>query len=140
MLNSASLFAERRMSLGLSINDVQSHLSSKGFNYSIDLINAIERGERRFPVENPGFMLAMAECLSMPVMSLRQAALNGINSLRAERAFWQKTHRLRPQNQFLLRWVLQHPDVTQIPGFSTWFELVKVIALQLPYEWFAGRR
>jgi len=140
MLNSTSLFSERRMSLGLSVNDVQLHLSSRGFNYSVDLISAIERGERRFPVENPGFLLAMAECLSMPVMSLRQAALNSIGSLRAERAFWQKAQKLRPQNQFLLRWVLQHPDVTQIPGFNTWFELVKVIALQLPDEWFVQRK
>lgn len=140
MLNSTTVFAERRMALGLSVNDVHSRLSSKGFNYSVDLIAALDRGERRFPLDNPGFMLAMADCLSMPVMSLRQAAMNSINGLRAERAFWQKAQKLRPQNQFLLRFVLEHPDVTQIPGFNTLFELVKVMALQLPDEWFVRRR
>ena len=136
MLNSTTVFASRRMSLGLSVADVQSHLSSRGFNYSIDLIHAIDRGERRFPVENTGLLLAMAECLGLPVMSLRQAVMQHIEGSRAERAFWTKAKHLRPQNQILLRWVLQHPDVTLIPGFTLWFELVKAIALQLPDEWF----
>jgi hypothetical protein len=126
----------RRQTLGLSLRDVQSRLSGHGFNYSIDMLAAFERGERRFPLENPGLVVAMSQCLEMPIAHLWQAARREADTLRAERQFWNRFQRLRPQNQVLLRFVLNHPIVTEIPGFNFWFELVKSIALQLPDRWF----
>jgi hypothetical protein len=140
MINSMQPFAYRRESLGLSLSDVQSRLSNYGFNYPVETLEAMERGERRFPVENPGFVLAMSQCLDMPVLEVQQVARNSVQALRAERAFWNKVGRLRPQNQVLLRFVFKHPNLTLIPGFDFMFEVVKAIALQLPDEWFTPRR
>ena len=139
MLNVAhpfvNLFADRRQVLGLSLVEFQTHLASHGFNYSLDMIQAIEQGDRGFPMHNPGFTLAVAESLAMPISSVQQT----VRATTAERSFWRKVERLRPQNQVLLRLVLQHPNLTLIPGFNVWFELVKAIALQLPDEWFVDR-
>ncbi len=132
-------FAQRRLALGLSLADVQTFLSRRGFQYSVDLIRALERGERTFPVENPGFVLAMSECLQLSAASLRQTAQQVTQSLRAERRFWTHIARLRPQNKLLLDFVLHHPEITQIPGFNIWFEIIKSIALQLPDSWFISR-
>ncbi len=139
MINSMQPFLYRRETLGLSISDVQIRLSSYGFHYPVETLQAIERGERRFPLENPGFVLAMSHCLNMPVRDVQQAARQSSDALRAERAFWNKVGRLRPQNQVLLRFVFKHPNLTLIPGFDFIFELVKTIALQLPDEWFIPR-
>ena len=125
-------FSMRRESLGLSLSDVQVHLSRQGFNYSVDMIRAFEQGERGFPIQNAGFVLAMSECLNMPVMSVRNAA----TSNQATRMFYQRVERLKPQNQYLLDFVLRHPTVTQVPGFNFWFELAKSVALRLPDDWF----
>jgi hypothetical protein len=128
----------RRESLGLSLSDVRSFLSKRGFNYSVEMLQAMERGERRLPVA-PGFVVAMSECLRMPVSNVWQTAHSTGMSMRAENVFWNKVQRLRPQNQLLLRFVLQHPEVTSIPGFDLCFKVVKAIALKLPDEWFVGR-
>ncbi len=128
-------FADRRQALGLSLIEFQSHLASHGFNYSLDVIQAIEQGDRGFPLHNPGFTLAVAESLALPVSSVQQT----VRATSAERSFWRKVERLRPQNQALLRLVLQHPNLTLIPGFNVLFELIKAIALQLPDEWFVDR-
>lgn len=129
-------FAQRRIDLGLTLNDVQAFLSRRGFHYSAELIGAMERGERTFPVESTGFVLAMSEVLQLSAVTLRQTAQQITQAMRAERRFWNRMEGLRPQNKFLLNFVLQHPDVTLIPGFNVWFELVKSVALQLPDCWF----
>ena len=136
MLNATHPFIERRQALGLSLMDVQSQLRSHGFNYSIDMIRAIEQGERGFPIGNPGFALVISKCLSMPVMSVHQTARQVMNDARSQQMFSSRIQRLCPQNQVLLRFVLRHPDLMEIPGFNTLFEIVKSIALQLPDEWF----
>lgn len=130
-------FAQRRIALGLTLNDVHAFLTRRGFKYSVDLIGAMERGERTFPVESTGFVLAMSEVLQLSAASLRQTAQQITQAVRAERRFWNRLEGLRPQNKFLLKFVLQHPDITLIPGFNVWFELVKSVALQLPDCWFA---
>jgi hypothetical protein len=139
MVNPTHPFSQRRETLGLSLSDVQQHLSRQGFNYSVDMIRAFEQGERGYPVQNAGFMLAMSECLRMPVMSLHQTARQTTNSAQATRMFYRRVERLRPQNRFLLNFVLRHPIVTRVPGFNTWFEMVKSVALQLPDDWFTTK-
>jgi hypothetical protein len=67
---------------------------------------------------------------------LRQTAQQVTQAVRAERRFWTRMEGLRPQNRALLNFVLRHPDVTLIPGFNIWIELVKSVALQLPDSWF----
>ncbi len=138
MINYTHPFVVRRQLLGLSLIDVQSHLSRQGFSYSVEMLAAFERGERRFP-ETPGFLVAMSQCLEIPAIHAWQTVRQATNALQAERQFWNKAQRLRPQNQVLLRWVLRHPDLSSIPGFDTLFELVKWIALQLPDRWFVRR-
>jgi hypothetical protein len=140
MINSMQPFVYRRESLGLSISEVQSRLSNYGFHYPVEALASMERGEKRFPVENPGFVLAMSQCLDMPVMEVQHAARQSAQALRAERTFWNKVGRLRPQNQVLLRFVFKHPNLTLIPGFDFMFELVKSICLQLPDDWFTSGR
>ena len=131
-------FAQRRLALSLTLDDVQVFLSRRGFKYSVDLIRALERGERTFPVENPGFVLAMSEVLQLSAASLRQTAQQITQAMRAERRFWNRIEGLRPQNKLLLNLVLKHPDLTLIPGFNMWFELVKSALLQLPDGWFVS--
>ena len=101
-------------------------------------MGALERGERTFPVENPGFVLAMSEVLQLSAASLRQTAQQITQAMRAERRFWNRIEGLRPQNKLLLNLVLKHPDLTLIPGFNMWFELVKSALLQLPDGWFVS--
>jgi hypothetical protein len=132
-------FAQRRLALGLTLDDVQAFLSRRGFQYSVDLISALERGERTFPVENPGFILAMSEVLQLSAASLRQTAQQITQAMRAERRFWNRIEGLRPQNKLLLNLVLKHPDLTLIPGFNLWFELSKSVLLQMPDRWFVSR-
>ncbi len=139
MINYTHPFMVRRQLLGLSLLDVQSHLSRQGFTYSVERLAAFERGERRFPTENPGFLLAMSQCLEMPAVNAWQTARQAMNVLQTQHLFWNKVYRLRPQNQFLLRWVLRHPGVSSLPGFDSVFALVKWITLQLPDRWFMGR-
>jgi len=102
------------------------------------LIRALEHGERTFPVENPGFVLAMSEVLQLSAASLRQTAQQITQAMRAERRFSNRIDGLRPQNKLLLNLVLKHPDLTLIPGFNMWFELVKSALLQLPDGWFVS--
>jgi len=139
MIQSVSPFANQRLSLGLSLADVQSRLAGHGFNYSVELLQAMERGERRFPLNNPGFVLALANSLHMPVMDVHRAARHGGQTLQANQMFHNKIKALRPQNRFLLRLILRHPILTEIPGFDMLFALVKSIALQLPDHWFDDR-
>ncbi len=139
MINYTHPFMVRRQLLGLSLLDVQSHLSRQGFTYSVEMLAAFERGERRFPTENPGFLLAMSQCLDMPAVHAWKTARQATNVLQMERQFWNKVYRLRPQNQYLLRWVLRHPNIASLPGFDTAFALAKRIALQLPDRWFMER-
>jgi hypothetical protein len=127
----------RRRLLGLTLADIQSHLSGHGFNYSLDMLDEIERGERSFPLENPGFIVALSQSLKMPAAHLRQTARQAADMLKAKNAFQAKVQRLRPQNQMLLRFVLKHPIVTDVPGFDFLFALVKSFLLQLPDRWFA---
>jgi hypothetical protein len=136
MLDSIHPFSQRRESLGLSLSDVQQHLSRQGFNYSIDMIRAFEQGERGYPVQNTGFMLAMSQCLDLPVSSIQQTARQTINSARTTRMYYRRVEALRPQNRYLLDFVLRHPNVTRVPGFNFWFEAIKTITLQLPDDWF----
>ncbi len=137
MLNYYHPMMHRRRLLGLSLADVQSYLSGQGFNYSVEMLEAIERGERGFPLENPGLVVAMSQCLKMPVAHFWHIVREAADLLKAKNAFQKKVQRLRPQNQMLLRFVLKHPNVTEIPGFDVWFELVKSFLLQLPDHWFA---
>jgi hypothetical protein len=139
VLNYYHPLMHRRRLLGLSLADMQSFLSGHGFNYSVEMLEAIERGERSFPLENSGFVLAMSQCLKMPVGHLWHTAREADTLLKAKNAFQNKVKRLRPQNQVLLRFVLKHPLVTEIPGFDVLFELVKSFLLQLPDAWFANR-
>src|SRR5438093_7959872 len=111
--------AYRRQALGLSIRDVHSFLAQRGFHYSVEMLQAMERGERRLPLA-PGFVVAMSECLHIPVTQMWQAAHVTSMSIRAENTFWNKVQRLRPQNQVLLRFILRHPQITELPGFDFW--------------------
>ncbi len=128
----------RRQLLGLSLADIQSQLAGYGFNYSIEMLQAIENGERRFPLENPGFVVAMSHCLKMPVAHLWYTARQAAELLRAHTAFRNRVQRLRPQNQMLLNFVLKHPLVTDIPGFDLWFDIVKSVLLRMPDSWFSN--
>ena len=74
MLNYYHPMMHRRRLLGLSLADIQSFLSRHGFNYSVEMLEAIERGERSFPLENPGFVLVMSQCLKMPAGHLWHTA------------------------------------------------------------------
>lgn len=139
MIDSVYPLMHRRVSLGLSLADLQARLAAHGFNYSIDILRGIERGERRFPLENPGFMLAFSRCLDMPVTNVQYNARQMSQALQARTAFQNRFNQLRPQNKALLRFVLRHPALTLLPGFDYWFEIVKSIALQLPDEWFEQR-
>ena len=139
MIDSVNQLMHRRISLGLSLTDLQSRLSAHGFNYSVETLRAIERGERRFPLESPGFMLAFSRSLNMPVSHVQHNARQMSQALQARNTFQNRFNQLRPQNKVLLRFVLRHPALTLIPGFDTWFEIVKSIALQLPDEWFEQR-
>jgi hypothetical protein len=139
VLNYYHPMMHRRRLLGLSLADIQSFLSRHGFNYSVEMLEAIERGERSFPFENPGFVLVMSQCLKMPAGHLWHTAREADNLLKAKNAFQSRVNRLRPQNQALLRFVLKHPAVTDLPGFDTLFELVKALLLQLPDRWFMQR-
>ena len=139
MINYTHPFMVRRQLLGLSLIDVQSHLSRQGFTFSVETLAAFEHGERRFPVENPGFLVAMSQCLEIPAVHAWQTARQATNALQAQHQFWNKVQQLRPQNQFLLRWVLRHPGLSSIPGFDTLFEIAKWIALKLPDRWFITR-
>jgi hypothetical protein len=139
MLNYSHPFMHRRQLLGLSLRDIQVQLSGQGFNYSIEMLEAIEHGERRFPLENPGLIVAMSQCLKLPVGHVWHTARQAADMLKARNVFQTKVQRLRPQNQVLLRFVLRHPLVTDIPGFDLLFEVVKSIALKLPDRWFVPR-
>jgi len=136
MIDSVNPLMHRRVSLGLSLTDLQSRLSAHGFNYSVDTLRAIERGERRFPLESPGFTLAFSRCLDLPVTHVQHNARQMSQALQARNTFQNRFNQLRPQNKALLRFVLRHPILTMLPGFDTLFEIVKSIALQLPDEWF----
>ncbi len=136
MIQSVSPFTNRRLSLGLTLTDVQSRLAVHGFNYSLELLRAMEQGERRFPLNNPGFVLALSHSLQMPVMDVQHVARQGGQALQARQMFNNKVKALRPQNRFLLRLILRYPILIEIPGFDTLFEVVKSIALQLPDHWF----
>jgi len=136
MLNTLHPLASQRMSLGLSLHDVQSHLSARGFNYSTETLEAIERGERAIPLENPGFIVAISECLRLPVMDVHHTARQGKEALRAQHTFNNKVSGLKPQNRVLLHFVLKHPDLAMLPGFDIVFAIVQSIALQLPASWF----
>jgi len=138
ILASLHPFARRREEMGMSLSDLQAKMSARGFHYGVDTIGAIERGERSFPLEMPGFTLAMSECLDVPVSSLYETARASTQALRNRHTFVNHVQRLRPQNQALLRLLLKHPNLTMIPGFNFWFELAQSIALQLPDSWFAG--
>src|SRR5262249_25565809 len=127
-----NLFADRRQVLGLSLVEFQTHLASHGFNYSLETIQAIEQGDRGFPVQSLGWAVAVEKSFAMPVSGGQKTA----GETAAQHSFWRRVERLRPQNQVLLRLVLQHPNLTLIPGFNFWFELIKVLALQLPDKWF----
>jgi hypothetical protein len=138
-LNAVHPVAHRRQALGLSIRDVHAFLTQRGFNYSVEMLQAMERGERRLPLA-PGFVVAMSECLRMPVTQMWQTAHVNSISMRQHNAFWNKVQRLRPQNQVLLRFILRHPQITELPGFDFWFKLAKSIALKLPDRWFVDRQ
>jgi hypothetical protein len=137
VLHTNDSLAHRRQALGLTLKDVHSFLSEHGFNYSIDMLQAMERGERRLPLA-PGFVVAMSQCLRMPVTQMWQAAHVTSMSMRSHNVFWNKVQRLRPQNQVLLRLILRYPVLTEIPGFDLWFKIAKSIALKLPDHWFSG--
>ncbi len=139
MIDSVLPLMHRRVSLGLSLSDLQTRLAAHGFKYSVDMLRAIERGERRFPLENPGFILAFSRCLDMSITHVQRNARQMSQALQARNAFQQKVNNLRPQNRVLLRLILRHPALTLIPGFDYWFEIVKSIVLQLPDEWFDQR-
>ncbi len=51
-------------------------------------------------------------------------------------SFWNHADNLKAANKVLLRFVLKHPAVTDIPGFDVWFDLFKVALAQLPQRWF----
>ena len=137
-INSVHPMARRRQTLGLSIRDVHTFLAQRGFNYSVEMLQAMERGERRLPLA-PGFVVAMSECLRMPVTQMWQTAHVTSISMRDQNVFWNKVQRLRPQNQVLLRFILRHPQITELPGFDFWFKVAKSIALKLPDRWFVDR-
>lgn len=139
MLNYSHPVMLRRQSLGLSLNDLQVYLARHGFNYSVEMLQSFERGERRLPTHNPGFVVVLSQYLGMSVGQLLQLANQARDTFRARDAFRNKMSRLRPQNQFLLRFVLEHPFLTDLPGFDFMFEIVKSIALQLPDEWFTRK-
>ncbi len=129
-------FVRRRQEIGKSLPELQAELSARGFNYPMETIQAIERGERSFPLEMPGFTVAMSECLNIPAGKLYEVARASSDALRNKRTFTNYVVGLRPQNQVLLRIVLDHPNLTLIPGFNAWFEFVKSLALLLPDSWF----
>jgi len=138
MLDTMQPFVRRRQEIGMSLPELQAKLSARGFHYPVDTIRALERGERPFPLEMPGFTLAMSECLRVPASALYDVARASSEALRNKRMFVSQVRRLRPQNQTLLRLILKHPNLTLIPGFNFWFELAQSLALQLPDHWFAG--
>ena len=139
MLNYSHPVMLRRQSLGLSLHDLQLYLARHGFNYSVEMLQAFEQGERGLPTHNPGFAVVFSQYLGMSVTQLLQVANQARDTFRARDALRNKMSRLRPQNQFLLRFVLEHPFLTDLPGFDFMFEVVKRIALQLPDHWFSRK-
>ena len=136
MLNSVHPFYSRRQALGLSVYDLQSHLSRQGFNYSLELLQAMERGERRFPTENPGFALAISQYLQMPVSNVQQTGHRFAQAMNSERAFSRRIAGLRPQNRLMLNFVLRNAWITKIPGSNWLFNTIQSLLLQFPDEWF----
>ena len=88
VINYTHPFMVRRQLLGLSLIDVQSHLSRQGFTFSVETLAAFEHGERRFPVENPGFLVAMSQCLEIPAVHAWQTSRQATNALQAQHQFW----------------------------------------------------
>jgi hypothetical protein len=68
----------------------------------------------------------------------RHISMSLTAALRAERAFWDRADNLKAANKVLLRFVLKHPAVTDVPGFDTLFHLCKVVLSQLPQRWFVA--
>src|SRR5258708_20203485 len=68
--------------------------------------------------------------------SRRQAL--GLTAVRSadERSFWNHADNLKSANKMLLRFVLKHPAVTDVPGFDMWFALFKLALAQFPQPWF----
>src|SRR5260370_23246126 len=88
-------FARRRQEIGLSLPELQEKLSARGFHYPMETIRAIERGERCFPLEMPGFTLAMSECLHIPASTFYEVARASSNALRNKRTFVDHVQGLR---------------------------------------------